>query len=192
MDVLNQAKNLIKKYQNISICLPETQNVSLTEGDVFCSGSALFYILKKINKNVNLSLKRIPNGFEFLTGSRFVISVDTKKSDVAEVFYEKNSENLKIWLTATGTELSSKTISFSSQNFPPETENFNPELLITLGAQGFEGLGKAFFEKPELFYQTPLINIDNNPSNQNFGEVNLIDIKSCSCSEIIIDLIRTL
>ncbi len=192
MEGLIPAQNLIEKSQNISIYLPETQSVSLTEGDAFCAASALFYSLKKINKNVNLFLERVPKKFEFLASSKFIISLKTKKKDVAEVSYEKNGKELKILLTATDGDLSSEDFSFSSQNFPQNLEEADSELLITLGSQSMEELGSRFSKNPNLFYQTPLINIDNNPSNQGFGEVNLIRIKDCSISETVIDLVQTL
>jgi len=196
MDNLNRAKKLIEKSQNIYIFLPETYDISPVEGDTFCAGSALFYSLKKLGKKANLFLKKIPKNFQFLVNSKFVISVKTQGKDVSEIFYEKNSGDLKIHLTSVGEGILPRDISFFSQSFTDATKiNQSPDLetpnlLITLGLQNLENLGENFAQNPDLFYQVPILNIVNSPENQNFGEVNLVNIKSCSISEILVDLIE--
>jgi hypothetical protein len=188
MDPLEQAKNLIEKSQNIYIFLPENCGFSLTEGDIFSAGSAFFYSLKKLGKNVNLFLEKIPKNFQFLANPNFVISINTQEEDISQIFYEKNAKNLKIYLTSSRENLNPEDISFSSQNFLQNNPLINPDLIITLGVQSLEGLGKNFEQNPSLFYQIPVLNIDNNPENQNFGEVNLVGIKAPSISEILVDL----
>ena len=211
MDTLSQAKSLIEKSRNIYIFLPENHGLSLAEGDLFCAGSALFYSLKKMEKKASLFFEKIPKNFQFLSNSKFVISINTRKNDVSELLYEKNGKDLKIYLTSAGNGISSKDISFASQNFlhpvrefdksgGSEKSNFSngiqgsvltdPDLLITLGAQSLEDLGKNFVKNSDLFYQIPVLNIDNNPRNQNFGEVNLVEIKTSSVSEILYNFVK--
>jgi phosphoesterase RecJ-like protein len=44
----------------------------------------------------------------------------------------------------------------------------------------------------ELFYETPIINIDHLPSNENFGQINLVETPATSSCEVIYDVVSTL
>ena len=46
------------------------------------------------------------------------------------------------------------------------------------------------FDNADFFYHTPIINIDHNPANDYFGQINLVDITATSISEIIFELIK--
>lgn len=189
MNTLGQAKNLITKSQNILI-IPGAE----LQGDNLGSALALFFILKKLGKNVNTVTDVIPEKFQFLTSpsptpsENFVISVNAKGKEISQMRYEKNDDNLKIYLSLNKGEVKSEDISFLPYSNPEETIQ-NPDLLITLGAQSLENLGDFFVENNQLFRQTPILNIDNQLHNENFGEVNLIELAS-SLAEITTDLIK--
>lgn len=187
--MFNQAKKLIEESQNISIFLPENYKFALTEGDIFCAGSALFYSLKNLGKKANLFFEKIPKRFQFLANHKSVISISTKKRDVSEISYEKDGDSLKIHLTSLQKDITPEDISLSSRSFPQNYTESKSDLLITLGVQNLENLEENFNRNPDLFYKTPILNIDNHPLNENFGEINLLEIKSCSISEITTDLI---
>ncbi len=191
--MFEQSKSLIEKAQNIHIFLPENYNLSLTEGDVFCAGTALFYSLRKIGKKVNLFFERIPPNFQFLTTPSLIISVDTDKTKFSELSYEQTDKGLKIFLSSSLKKISAKDVSFTSleESFQTNTSE-SPDLLIVLGCQDLESIGKRFNESSNVFYQTPILNIDNNSKNQNYGEVNLIELKSLSLSEIVFELVKTI
>lgn len=197
MDSLSLAQNLIERSQAISIFL--ARNI---DEDGFGAGLALFYTLKKMGKNVNLFFEKIPPKFQFLLNNlsaadpkpadffkKFIISINTSGKEILEMFYEKNEKDLKIYLTLNGGEITERDIAFSSFNPSPPQKS---DLVITLGAQSLEDLGIFFEQNPNLFYELPILNIDNYPSNENFGEINLIEITSPSLSEILTDLIKTL
>jgi len=187
--MFQEAKNLIEKYQNICIFLPEKHELALTEGDVFCAGIALFYTLEKLGKKTSLFFEKVPKRFHFISSNESVISIKTK--DVDELSYEKDQDGLKIFLTSAKGQISPKEVSFiprdSFQNCQEE-----PELIIVLGAKNLEEVGRNFSKNPEVFYKTPILNIDNRTFNENFGEVNLVEIKSCSLCEVVFDLIKEL
>ncbi len=65
----------------------------------------------------------------------------------------------------------------------------SPDLLITMGVKSLEEIGSFFEQNSQLFSQTPVLNIDNHPSNENFGEVNLVDVTS-PLAEILTNLIK--
>ena len=65
MEALIQAKNIIQKSQNILV-LPSQENL----GDSLGSALALFFTLKKLDKNVNLAVEEVPEKFHFLLSPR--------------------------------------------------------------------------------------------------------------------------
>lgn len=185
METLDRAQNLIEKSQNILIA--PTQEM---QGDILGSALALFFTLRKLEKNVNVLQEKIPEKFQFLTqlplinSQNFIISINGSEKEISQMRYEKNEEGLKIYLTLNKGEISAQDISFS--NFSQ-----NPNLLITLGASSLENIGGFFNQNSRLFYETPILNIDNQTFNENFGQVNLIEMTS-SLSETITKLIRTM
>lgn len=201
MDVFSQSKNLILASQNILLA-PSANST----GDGLCSALALFFTLKKLGKNVNIAVEEIPEKFRFLfdlnsqPNKDFIISIDASEKDIAKMRYEKNEKELKIYLTLNRGDLEEKDISFlrptQANNEPPpvKKQGFSEEsfhLLISLGAESLEALGEIFFQNSEIFYQTPILNIDNHTNNEGFGQVNLIETTS-SVSESVTDLIRSM
>lgn len=182
MEAINLAKNLIEKSQNILI-LPAPEH----QGDSACSAIALFYTLKKLGKNANLKISELPEKFKFLTNhfappnEDFIISVNTEGKEISRMRYEKNGKDLKIYLALNKGQLGSQDISFipfSGQ----ETFARDYDLLVSVGIQSLENI-------PQNLWTLPILNIDNQPQNENFGEVNLIEMTS-SLAEITTDLIK--
>lgn len=186
MEALNQAKNLIEKSQNVFIAPSPDLG-----GDSLGSALALFFTLKKLGKNANLLIEKIPEKFQFLFDPRllsskdFVISINTLGKEVSAIRYEKNDRDLKICLALSKGRLDATDIKLKEEDFC----NKNPNLLITLGTKSLENLGEVFNQNSRLFFEAPILNIDNQPSNENFGEVNLIEITS-SLAEISTNLIK--
>lgn len=182
MDSMNLVKNLIGKSRNILI-LPSKE----LQGDSLGSALALFYTLRKLGKNANINIGDIPEKFQFLTNSfsadsgDFVISVNTEGKEISQMRYEKNCKDLKIYLALNKGRVKNEDITFTPfQNadiFSPNTD-----LLITVGVQSLESI-------PQSLWGSPILNIDNQPQNENFGEVNLIEMTS-SLAEIITDIIK--
>lgn len=183
MSALSLSKNLIEKSQNILIFpSPELQ------GDSLGSALALFYTLKKLGKNVNVKIGDVPEKFRFLTnhlsatGEDFVISINTEGKEVSRMRYEKNGRDLKIYLALSRGRVRDEDVSFVPP--PPGSEPSlpYPDLLICLGVQSLECV-------PQSFWSLPILNIDNQSQNENFGEVNLIEMTS-SLAEIVINIIK--
>jgi len=199
MNQLEQAKKLIEESKNILIFLPETY-AQLSQhpgraGDLFCAAEALSFTLKKMGKNANLQVREIPEKFRFLNSDwssigsdKFTISINTAGKNISEMQYEKDSNSLKIHLSVNSGEIGEEDISF-----PRLIGEFSkPDLIITMGALSLDDLGSFFEKEPGLFYETPLLNIDNSTANENFGEVNVVEITSVSVSEIVNMIAKTL
>lgn len=182
MDAINLAKNLVERSQNILI-LPASE----PQGDSACSALALFYTLKKLGKNANIKIGELPEKFRFLANNYaspnkdFVISVNTEGKEISQMRYEKNGNDLKIHLALNKGQLNSQDVSFVPL---PSQEVFTQDcdLLISLGIQSLENI-------PQNLWTMPILNLDNQPQNENFGEVNLIEMTS-SLAEITTNLIK--
>jgi phosphoesterase RecJ-like protein len=193
MDPFNQARNIIERFQNILI-VPSLNS----PGDGLGSALALFFILKKLGKNVNLVEQEIPEKLRFLTelnncsDKDFIVSINTAEKNISKMRYEKNQQDLRIYLTLNQGEIEEKDISFILNPAAEKIEfsdlKQNADLLIILGAGALEDLGETFYQNPDFFYERPILNIDNHPSNENFGEVNLIEVDS-SIAETLIKLV---
>ncbi len=182
-----QISKLIDKSNNILVATPENIN-----GDALGSALALAGTLKKLGKNAQLiTPEKLPKKFGFLPKigplsydtfqeREFVLSIKNPEDHINNLYFEKNNGLLHIYLN-TKKKIEEKDFRlFGSHPF---------DLVFTVNNQDFENLGRAFEYNPELFYETPLINIDNHIANEGFGEINLIDITSSSVSEIVMELI---
>ncbi|MEO8065509.1 MAG: hypothetical protein ABI643_01475 [Candidatus Doudnabacteria bacterium] len=166
-----------------------------TNGDSLAASLALGAFLRKLEKEVTLlSYTEVSAKFGFLPESSqvqtqidltksLVINVATKKIQVAELSYKKTPEQLSIILKPSKGEFTSNDITFDASNFPFD-------LVVMVGITGLEQLGEFYSRNAQLFFQTPVINIDFRPSNENYGLINFIDLTATSCSEIILDLIN--
>jgi phosphoesterase RecJ-like protein len=184
-----QIKDQIGKNEAILICVGKNP-----EGDVLGSALALYGALKKLGKKVNIvgpdvaaeKYSFMPE-IDFLShkleGSRdYIFSLDIDKRNLQQLRYEVEESKLKIYITAKNGEIDKDRISL-------ESAHFNYDLIIVLGASELEELGGVYDENSEIFYDVPVINIDNNPSNEYFGKVNLVDVAASSKAEIVFNLL---
>lgn len=190
LDQRQQVYELIEKRNNILILLPVLLN-----GDAIGAGLALASTLRKMSKNVTVvSEGQVLSQYNFLpntdsiknkiTGSRdFIISVDTKKRPISELRYENEDDKLKIFLTPEAENL-------EIENIDLRQGSFNFDLLLVLNCSDLESLGGIYEKNTELFFEVPIINIDNHTSNEQFGEVNMVEITAAATSEIIYYLIE--
>ena len=198
MTINQQFFNLIKKSKNILISFPIDWN-----GDAISASLALFLFLKKIGKNVEIgaeqmrktdnfkipmesfkflpSFSSIKNSLENLT--KFIVSVDLKNAKVSQIKYviENNKLNFII---------SPQDGFFTEEDISSNISGFKYDLIITIDSQDLESLGKIYDNNIEFFYKTPIINIDQSPENEEFGQLNILDLKAVSVTEIIFSLMN--
>lgn len=189
MEKFQEAKNLIEQSQNITVLpSPEFQK------DSFPAALGLFYSLKKLGKNVKLLAENYPARFEFLvdgkpaaeTNFNFLLSIKEVGAEFSELFYEKTTDGLNLFLKTKGGELTKENICLQPlrpQN-PLYLQNATEDLLITIGIARPE---KA--EMPLAQSNIPILNIDIDPKNEAYGEANLIVPVAASFSEIVFDVI---
>ena len=185
--IKQQIFKLINKSKNILVATPENIN-----GDALGSALALRGALEKINKNAKLLIpEELPPRFQFLPKTNslshnhfqereFVLSIQDPENQINNLYYEKGDGLLYLYFKS---KKKIKEKDFRLINSYPF------DLIFTINSQSYENLGKAFQHNPELFFETPVVNIDNSLTNDNFGEINLVDVTYSSVSEIIMELI---
>ena len=163
--------------------------------DFLMSSVCLSYYLKKIQKNIDLisENKKIDSKYSFLninesiedhlnSDNKFTIIIDTKENKAKELSYEPKEDSIEIYLSGEKRSFEEKDISFikNSKSY---------DLIITLGVLDIKNLSKIYSQNVDLFYNTPILNIDNNISNERFGQINVIEPQYRTISELIFDII---
>ncbi len=183
-----QIYEMIKKSSYPLVLIPENP-----EGDAIASALALFLIFKKINKNPRIACSNaIAEKFFFLPGQKeiqhhisgeraYKISLNVGNNEIKELSYEQIGNMLNV-------NIVTKSDSISKNSLNLEPSKFKYDLIFILSSPDLESLGKIYFDNTELFFQTPIINIDHHPSNEYFGTVNLVEVTSASTAEIVAEI----
>lgn len=180
MQDLKEVKSLIESAKSIHIIPTETG-----EEGVACA-LALFYTLKELKKNVNLSVKEIPERLSVLAPSLdyishpkdFIISIPKNRADISEVGYEKNNDSFKIYLKTEKGNIKKSDVSFYFAEI-------KPDLIITIGI-------KSASEIKDLdLSHSAILNINNQKESENFGRINLIELER-PLSALMFDIIKSI
>jgi len=185
-----QIFELIKNSQKILITFK--RNFS---GDAVSSALAIFLLLKKMDKQADIVCHDFAIGQNYaflpeinktksnLSGlKKFIISLDMAENKIKDFSYDIKENKLNIYLTPEKI-LDEKNIAFKSGQY-------KYDLIITLDTDNLESLGDIYDQHTDFFYSTPIINIDHNPENEQYGQINLIELTKTSSAEIIFDLIE--
>ncbi len=187
-----QFEELLKKTTTPLVILPSYPN-----RDAVATAFALTFFLKQIGKDVSLSGENIQKDKEFLsfigepdtllpsiTGARdFVLTFSTARNKILNVRTETTPDELRIFLTPENGAIDPRDFSFIPAKF-------KFDLAIVIGSPDKEHLGKVYEENPDIFYEVPIVNIDNHSDNELFGQVNLVDITASSTAEILADILE--
>ncbi len=155
-------KDWIHYYSDIVILTPknnpETSEVAKT----------LLLSLRKLEKNATLQeAEDFPITEKIIKTNNnpqadFLISIKEGGSKLSQLFYEKTSAGLNLFLKTDGKELRKEDIVLR----PLKQE----QLLIAIGVDSFEKIPLILKEKSNF-----IINIDNKTNNQWFGDINLVE-----------------
>lgn len=190
--VYQQISNLIKKSHNILI---------LTHAKADCDGlgAALsaYLAFKTLNKKVTVVTNDpAPENLQFLPSidilsnslsgrQDFIITVDSAKTGVEKIKYNVEGNKVNIIITPKNGTLSAEDISFGS-------DSVKYDLIIVFDTGNLEHLGSVYDKNVEMFYETPVINIDHHASNTDFGQVNLVDSTAASSTEVLYEYLAYL
>lgn len=193
LDLEKQIFHQIDRANSVLIVFPDNWRP-----DAVASALALFLYIKKIGKTVDL-VGDLPNNkpeplmflpsYDQITHQleniqRFVVSVDIGESKISQIKYTIDEKYLNFIISpATGW--------FKPENVSARAGEFKYDLIITVGAPDLESLGKLYDDHVEFFYKTTILNIDNQSANEEFGQINYINLSALSVSEIIFYLLKT-
>lgn len=186
-----QARQLVDRSKQTLIVLPHQPTT-----DAVASGLALYLVLEQAKKKVKIVCDEftLPPHHAFLPKSKiiesalpllkkFIISLDLSKTKAEQLSYEMKENRLDIFITPKGGMFSGTDISTSAGGY-------GFDLVVTIDSANLESLGKLYDDNRDFFYTTPILNIDHNPANEFFGQINLVELKATSVSEIVFELIR--
>lgn len=179
----------IKKASNILITFKKTWN-----GDAVASALAMFLFLRKLDKNVELVAEKfsLDKLYSFLPGyteikhtldnlRKFIICLDITNTKVSQIKYQQEENKLNFII-------SPKDGFFTTSDITSGASGFKYDLIIVIDTADLESLGRIYDNDTEFFYQTPIINIDHNSTNEEFGQINFIELTAVSTSEIVFSL----
>lgn len=179
----------IKKASNILVTFKKTWN-----GDAVASALAMFLFLRKLDKNVELVAEKfsLDKLYSFLPGyteikhtldnlRKFIICLDITNTKVSQIKYQQEENKLNFII-------SPKDGFFTTSDITSGASGFKYDLIIVVDTADLESLGRIYDNDTEFFYQTPIINIDHNSTNEGFGQINFIELTAVSTSEIVFSL----
>lgn len=187
-----QIVELIKKSQDFLLI-----SHSRPSGDSVGSLLALQRVLKDIGKNSSVVISdSIPNSLEFLPDiSNIKKTVDGSNDLVLKV----NIENIDIEKISTNTDEKTLNIVLTPQNGKLDAESVQIEsgkpvydAIIVLDTPDVDKIDNIYDEYIELFFETPVVNIDHHAGNEYFGTINLVDITATSTAGILVAIFEAL
>ncbi len=194
LEPIQQLEKILTEAKKILILTPENP-----DGDAIGSAWAFYFFLQKKGSDSTIVISNNIKGlekFNFLarpekivdniSGSRdFILSFKTSYNKITNVRTEKLADELRIYITP-------ERGSFDPRDFSFVPAKFKYDAVIVLDASDKETLGKTYEENPDIFYEVPVINIDHHSNNDNFGQINFVDITASSTAEILASILEQL
>lgn len=192
LDLEKQIFNQIEKSKNILLIFPADWN-----GDAVAATLALFLFLKRAGYEVDMassSVREKNNPLNFLPAfneikdnlinlRRFIVSLDISQAKVSQIKYTVENNLLNFIISPSEGW-------FKAEDVKSRAGEFKYNLIITLGSPDLESLGKIYDQNVEFFYKTTIINIDHQSANEEYGQINFIDLNAVAISEILFYLLK--
>lgn len=176
--------------EHIAIILPKDRG-----GDALCAGLALLSGLSALGKKVDLFADQSDAGiiFEFLPEYQkiktdfefrpeYTLSINLNGANAQKVKYSLTDGRLNFTIGLDEGRLDASDIRL-------EPSGYDYDLVIALGAPELSSLGRLTERHAAFFYRVPLINIDSSYANDNFGQLNIVELKAAAVSEIVYNLL---
>ena len=198
--MINLEKQIFKQLEKANDILIVFLNNK--DGDALAASLGLFIFLKNIGKKVaivganggqekSINYKNNLNFLPFFKKieselsnlRRFVVSLDIKNAKISQIKYSLDEDKLNFIISpASGW--------FSAEDISSRADEFKYDLIISVGVNDLELLGEIYDTNVEFFYKTTIINIDNVAANEDFGQINFVDLNSVTNSEVIYYLLK--
>lgn len=186
-----QAAERILRAKHILLTTNEHPSV-----DSVASLTALGLVLQRLNKSFDIVVERwdpahyppiFPKGIEIrpMMGAThsFHLRVNLAQTPLSELMYDVHDNILDITLVP-------KHGSWTLQDIGAEQGADRYDLVIVVDSQDMTSLGQIAREQADFLYRTDIINIDCNPSNEYWGQINVVDLNSVSTTEVLYHWLR--
>jgi hypothetical protein len=190
---LQKLKDAIAKSTSIGIAVG--MNPTLDE---MGAALALYLLLKSANKRVSVAspsdpiveisslvgIDRVQRNFGGDAGD-LVVSFPYKEGEIEKVSYTLENNFLNIIVKS-----SEQGLSFEEQDVKYTRSSGSIDLLIVVGTASLDQIGDVI--DSQKLANISIINIDNDPNNQGFGDIVLVAPQASSVSEHVADIALTL
>lgn len=185
LSAAQQAQELISRASHILIATREHPSV-----DTLASATATALYLKAFNKSVDVVVPGYEgNAPAFLDKADMIkpavgamrtlqITLDVSKTPIDEFLYDVRDGNLEITVVPKTKEWDPNDVSFKHGS-----DRY--DLVIALDAPDMKSLGAIAREHTDFLYRTTIINIDASATNENWGQVNIVDLNAVSTTEVL-------
>lgn len=112
------------------------------------------------------------------------IKLNLEHTPLAELEYDANERELTITVIP-------KHGSWKPEDVRTESGSDRYDLVIACGVADMSSLGKLAEEQSAFLYRTPVINFDYQPTNENWGQINIVDLTSVSVTETVFHWLET-
>lgn len=186
---IQQATELIQRAERILIA---TRQPATT--DALAAVASVLLYLNKAGKTAdavipNFDRSAVPAFLHGLDGVRttlgairsFEVSLDVRQNPLDQLQYDVQDGRLKITLVPQAGEWSPKDVSFRHGQ-----DRY--DLVLALDCPDVQALGELFRDHADFLYRTNIINLDRDPGNEHWGQLNLVDLTAVSTTEILFGL----
>jgi hypothetical protein len=178
----------MEDVQKIKTALESANTIGLyvsdnPDKDTIGSVLAMFFALKNAGKNVFLANPASGDAI-----NSFIPRRDQGRvmfsflGEASEIFYEKLPDRTNIYLTPQDSLIPPDSFFCETLTGKKDAIGVNGgsfDLLMTLGIHDYKIIEKNFGEDPDALFECDIVNIDNNMSNQNYGDVNFVEDYPC-------------
>jgi len=193
LSTIEQIHQLVNEKKHILVTFQKNGG-----SDAIASAVALVAFLTALGKRVDIVVDEfsLPEKLSFLKIARtfqnkfshlqkFILSVNVTDTGLEELSYDVKEGTLRIYITP-------KHGSLSQEQVTTAQTDFTYDLIITVDTPDLTSLGKIYTDNTGLFFSVPIINIDHHTSNEQYGQINLIDYTLATCAEVLYDMFHTL
>ncbi len=190
---LQKLKEAISKSGSIGIAVGQNPSI-----DEMGAALSLYLLLKNAGKRVSIAsptdpivevsslvgIDRVQKNFGGDAGD-LVVSFPYKEGEIEKVSYTLENNFLNIIVKS-----SEQGLSFNENEIRYTRGSGSIDLLIVVGAATLDQVGNVV--DSQKLGNISVINIDNDPNNQNFGDIVLVSPQASSVSEHVADIVLTL
>ncbi|MGA2911065.1 MAG: hypothetical protein ABSE17_00290 [Candidatus Levyibacteriota bacterium] len=189
----DKIKETLSKYNNVAVAVPIDPTV-----DEMGAALGLYLSLKDMGKAMSIATPNTPlvevsalvgiDEVRTTLGEEsgdLVVSFPYREGEIEKVSYTRDDNYLNIVVKA-----GEKGLNFTQQDVRFSRGSKAPEMLFIVGAARISDLGKLF--DPAVLKDTVVVNIDNKPDNQGYGDIVMVSNRFSSISEAIANLILTI